>query len=139
MNQFLAMTRKTVVDQAYQAAIPEVPEVPAVFDDSDPPVEISPAIPAIPAVPEVPLITHDEPDAFYIENSAAQIALNLAADADGTGPGIDYYYITANGAQLNVAVQPVNLKGGARGQAPAREIVEVQAGGVDVGSAVREV
>lgn len=131
MSQFLAMIRKTVVDQEFEAAIPEVP---AVLDDDG-----NEIVPAVPAVPEVPLITHEEVDRYYIEDNAAQVALNLAADEDGTGPGIDYYHISATGAQLNTSVQQVNIKAGARGQAPAREIVEIQAGGADVGSAVREV
>jgi hypothetical protein len=131
---FLAVTKMKVTDQPFRAAIPEIP---AVMDNTvDPPVEITPAVPA---VPEQPLIEHDEINNVYVERDAALVAQHLAADARGDGPGIEYYHISFNGAQLQASLQPVNLKAGPRTQAPAREIVEIEAGGQDLGSAIVEV
>lgn len=123
---FLAVTKRTVVDQPFVAAQPEVL-------DEDGVTVITPA------VPEQPLITHEEVDRPYIEDDAATVARNLEADAQGSGPGIDYYHLSFNGPALNASIQPVVLKAGPRASAPAREIVEIEAGGQDVGSAIVEV
>lgn len=132
MSQFLAVTKKTVVDQPFVAADPGRPaEI-----DPDTGVELSPAVPP---TPEQPLITHEEVDRSYIEDDAEQVARNLEADAQGNGPGIDYYHLSFTGAQLQASLQPVNLKAGPRTAAPAREVVEIEAGGQDVGSAIVEV
>ncbi len=126
MSQFLAVKKKTVVDQPFVAAQPEVL-------DTDGVTVITPA------VPEQPLVTHEEVDRAYVEDNAEQVAINLANDADGNGPNLDYYHIQFNGSNLIATLHPVSLKAGPRAAAPAREVVEVEAGGQDVGSGVRTI
>jgi hypothetical protein len=115
---FLAVLKIIVIDVPFQAEI----------------VEDLVANPPVVGVPEVPEESHLEVDNTYIESSAEQVAKNLEA-----GLPIDYYNISYNGAQLNAALQPVSVKGGARASAPGREIVEIEAGGQDIGSAVVDV
>ena len=62
------------------------------------------------------------------------MATNLEA-----GLLIDYYDLSFNGSQLKATLQPVKVKTGARSKAPDREVVTIEAGGKDVGSAVVEV
>ena len=70
----------------------------------------------------------------FIEENAETVAVNLEAAV----PDLEYYHISVVG-QGNVTIQPVNVKAGPRTSAPAREIVEIEAGGQDVGSAIVEV
>jgi hypothetical protein len=115
---FLAVLKKTIIDVPFQAEI----------------VEDLVADPPVVGVPEVSEESHLEANKVYIEDSGAQVAKNLEA-----GLPIDYYNISFNGVQLNASLQPVSVKGGARASAPDREVVEIEAGGEDVGSAVVEV
>lgn len=111
---FLAVTQKKVIDVEFQAEIVE---------DLD-------ANPPIAGAPEVAEVSHQEVDQTYVEDSAAQIAKNLNDDR-----GIEYYGIRFN-PQLKPQLHEVKLKGGARASGPSTEIVEIEADGVDVGSAV---
>lgn len=129
MSQFLVVRKKTVVDQAFVAAVPEVPEVLA-------PDGVTVVQEFVPGVAEVPLLTHLEVEGAYLEDSAAQVALNLENNAT---PDADYYQLQFNGAQLQATLHPVSLKVGPRAPAPAREVVEIVAGGQDAGSAIVEV
>lgn len=117
MSYFLAVQKREVVD------------VPG--DPGDPT--------ATPPVPPTPAQTHEEIKNAWVESSAEQIAINLADDADGDGPGIDYYHLQFNGAGLVATLHPVTLKAGPRQPAPTREVVEIEADGSDVGSGVRAV
>jgi hypothetical protein len=129
MSQFLVVMKKTVVDQPFIEAQPGVDEVLA-------PDGVTVVEPAIPAVPEQPLVTHEEFDRAYVENDAATVAKNLA---EGLTPTYDYYQIQLSGPNLQATLHPVTLKSGPRTAAPAREVVEIEAGGQGVGSVVVEV
>ena len=125
MSEFLVVVKKTVVDQAFEPAIPEV-------------IEDLTAVPPIagsPAVPEVPLITHEEVDKVYVETDAGTVARVLA---EGNHPLMEFYQIQFNGVSLQATLHPVTLKAGPRTIAPAREVAEIQANGQDAGSAVVE-
>ena len=119
---FLVVMKKTIVDQPFVAEVIEDLNV-------DPPIA---------AAAEIPLVTHDEVAGTYIEEDAAQVAMNLEADDNGTGRGFDYYQLQFNGAQLQATLHPVTLTPGPRSAAPAREVAEIQANGQDVGSAIVE-
>jgi hypothetical protein len=128
-QQFLVVVKKTVVDQKFVAAQPEIPE--ELAPDGNTVVQEF-----VPAVPEQPLITHEEVERSYIENDAATIARNL----DGNlRPEYDYYAINYNGTNLQATLQPVTIKAGPRATAPTREIIELEAGGQDVGVAIVEI
>jgi hypothetical protein len=71
----------------------------------------------------------------FIENDPKTVIQNL----ENAVPNLDYYQIAFNGAQLQAALHPVNLKAGPRTPGPAQEVVEIQANGQDIGSAVVEV
>jgi hypothetical protein len=71
----------------------------------------------------------------FIENDPTTVAVNL----ENAVPNLDYYQIEFNGAQLQATLHPVNIKAGPRTAAPAREVVEIEANGQNVGSAVIEV
>lgn len=133
-SKFLVVVEKTVVDQPFIAAVPEVPAVPEVLA-SDGTTVLQPAIPAIPAVAEVPMVTHQEIDGTYIEDSAEQVAKNLLDDEAGTGRNYRYYEIRFNAA-LMPQLHAVRLKPGPRAPAPAREVVTIEADGQDSGSVI---
>jgi hypothetical protein len=135
------------------AAIPEVVEVLEVLEVREviedltavppiigvAPVEYVAPVAPVAAIPEVVEVSHLEVGGTYTENNPEAVAKDLAATADGNGSGNDYYHLTFNGAPLNAALQPVSLKVGPRAAAPGREIVEITAGGSDVGSTVRDI
>ena len=129
MSEFLVVVRKTIVDQAFVAAIPEKP---AEMDNTvDPPVEISPAVPA---VPEVPLITHDEVGKVYMEKAPETIAfiLDLQEKGDPAMANYDVYALDFN-PQLRPTVKTVRIK--SRAAAPAKELVTIETqDGIELGS-----
>lgn len=86
------------------------------------------------AVPPVQEVSHDEVERVYIEDSATQVAINVEA-----GLAMDVYQVQFNGAQLQATLHPVTVKGGPRASAPNREVVEIEANGTVIGSAVVEV
>lgn len=69
----------------------------------------------------------DEVEKAFIEISVADVAKNLEA-----GAAVEYYAI--NLTAQNATLKKASIKTGARQVAPAREIVEVEADGVVVGS-----
>lgn len=106
---FLAVTKKTVVDT------PAQPEV----LDTDGVTVITPAVAAV---------THEEVDQLYIEDAAAQVAINMANNV-----GIDYYSIKVNPTTLKPTLRTVREKG--RTAAPAKEVVTIEdQDGVELGS-----
>ena len=116
---FLAVLKRKVIDVPFEAEI----------------VEDLAAVPPIAGVPEVAEVSHLEVAKTFIENDSETVAINLENNVSN----LDYYYISFNGAPLNAVLQPVSVKTGVRASAPDREIIEIQAGGQDVGSAVVEV
>lgn len=83
------------------------------------------------AVPPVPPTTHDEVGQIFLEDNVDAMVRNLEL-----GLPIDYYYIRVSGPNLLPSIQPAGLRPGPRNPAPAREIVEIEAGGQVVGSAI---
>jgi len=69
----------------------------------------------------------DEVEKAFIESNVEDVAKNLEA-----GAAVEYYAI--NLAAQNATLKKVSVKTGARASAPAREILEVEADGVVVGS-----
>ena len=116
---FLAVLKRKVIDVPFQAEI----------------VEDLAANPPIVGIPEVAEVSHLELAKTFIENDAGAVVRNLESNIEN----LDYYAITFNGAPLNAVLQPVTIKAGPRTSGPAREVVEIEAGGQDVGSAVIEV
>lgn len=114
-DRFLVITKRTVIDTPAQAAVPA--------DPGPPPVA------AIPAVAEV---SHEEVNQAYIEDSATQVAINLELPV----PNMKMYLIKFSGPGLQASLKPVTVKGGARAAGPSREVVEIEADGGVVGSAV---
>ena len=115
-KQFLVVVKKTVVDQPFVAAQPEVP---AVMDDTvDPPVEVTPAIPA---VPEQPLITHEEVERCYIETDAAAVAKVKAAQADDPEAHAD---LEIWSLKFNTALRPNVRRVRIRSRAPVANVPE---------------
>ena len=119
MSNFLAVFWRTDITQHAQAGVP------AEFDDSVPPVEITPAVPAVPE------LTVEVVDKIYIETNAATVAKNLASDDDR----IEYYELDGPAMRGGPVISHlVRLKAGPRTPAPAREVAEVEANGQTVGS-----
>ncbi len=73
---------------------------------------------------------------IFVEDDAATVALNLAQIDDGEDLKLEYWNVNENGGA--VTLQKVTLKAGARSSAPLQEVVEIEAGGADVGSAKRD-
>jgi len=71
---------------------------------------------------------------IFIESSSTQVVLNLR---NPPTPPIEYWEIRVTPG--NVLLNTVTIKGGPRVSAPDREVVEIVAAGVEVGSAVIEV
>ena len=116
---FLAVQKALFIDTTFQAEI----------------VEDLTAVPPIVGVPEVAEVSFLIISKTFVEDDAANVARNLEAAV----PNLDYYFISFSGPSLNAALQPVTVKAGPRAAAPGREVVEIVAGGQDVGSAVVEV
>ncbi len=72
---------------------------------------------------------------IFIENNAEDVAENLARIEDGEVLNLEYWNVK-DGA--NLSLQKVTLKSGARSAGAATEVVEIEAGGEDVGSVERE-
>lgn len=88
--------------------------------------------PADPDVdPPVIEVSHTELENVYIESASSQVAKNL-----GEGLEIEYYEIQDDGR--DITLEKVTIKTGTRASAPDREVVEIEAGGIVVGSAVVE-
>lgn len=115
---FLAVVRVKVIDVPFQAEI----------------VEDLTANPPVVGSPEVSEESHEEISNIFLEDASAQIAKNLAA-----GLLMDYYEIDTAPITFAVTLHPVSLKAGPRATAPDREIVEIEASGKVIGSAVMEV
>ena len=132
MSQFLAVRTRTVIDQAFVAAIPTIAAIPEVVEDltESPPIAGQPAVPAIPGVKEVPEISHDEVFRCYLEDNPAQVAKHLA---DPQRNDLTYYAINFDD-DLNPSFSEVREK--ARKKAPAKELITIEdADGNEVGSA----
>lgn len=115
---FLAVARKKVIDVAFQAEI----------------VEDLAAVPPVVGVPEIAEVSHEEVDQIYLEDAPAQVAQNMA-----NGLLIKYFDISVNTTSFATTLRVVTLKSGARAAGPTREVVEIEANGVVVGSAIRDV
>ena len=72
---------------------------------------------------------------IFIESKAEDVAENLALIEDGEPLNLEYWNIK-DGA--NLSLQKVTLKSGPRSAGVATELVEIEAGGEDVGSVERE-
>ncbi len=68
---------------------------------------------------------------IFITNDATEVAKNLQRMADGEDLRLEYWKIKNS---ASVSLSPVSIKGGKRTTAPARELVEIEAGGKSVGS-----
>ena len=113
-DRFLIVLKRKVIDT------PASPGVPA-----------DPGPPAIPAIPPVAEVSHLEVQQAYVEEAAAQVAINLELPV----PNMDAYHLSFSGPNLNASIQPATVKGGARAPGSGREIVEIESGGNVVGSA----
>ena len=125
MSQFLVVVTQKVVDTP---AVPAVAAVAEVVEDLNavPPVAGVPGVAAVAAVAEV---SHDEVLKAYIENSAAQVAKNLANPISG----MKIYSIKYNAA-LKPMIKTVREKG--RTNAPVKEIITIEdQDGNELGSA----
>lgn len=71
---------------------------------------------------------------IFVTEDANEVALNLARIEDGETLNLEYWKIKDG---VNVTLQPVALKSGPRSNAPTKELVEIEAGGEDVGSVER--
>ena len=118
---FLAvLTREVQVEPAVSA----VAEVLEVIDAETDEVLVE----GVPGVPGKKAVVETRVSQVSIEPDADSVAQNLAA-----GRNVKYYKITAKPGTCTI--KPVSLKAN-RKAAPAQEVVEVEAGGVVVGSAV---
>ncbi len=76
----------------------------------------------------------DPNELIFLESDSTQVTINLR---NPPTPPIDYYEIRVTPG--NVLLNPVTVKGGPRVPAADREVVEIVAAGIEVGSAVIEV
>lgn len=116
---FLAVVTREV---QVKPAVPAVAELPEVIDAETEEVLVE----GVPAVPGKDAVVEVQVSQVSVTFDADSVAQNLAA-----GRNIKYYKINAKPASCTL--KPVTLKA-SRKPAPAREIVEVEAGGVVVGS-----
>lgn len=131
MSEFLAVEISTIVDTPFSPAVPAVPEVLA-------PDGVTVVEPAVPAVPEQPLVSHEEVTRTWVEKDAGTVVRVLEQGSPKPGRRYEYYQIQFNGTTFQATLHPVSIKAGVRQAAPAREVVEIQANGQDVGSAIME-
>lgn len=71
---------------------------------------------------------------IFLTESAESVATNLARMDEGETLNLEYWHVK-DGPTLTL--NPVTLKSGPRSNAPAKEVVEIEAGGEDVGSVER--
>jgi hypothetical protein len=80
------------------------------------------------ATPPVAEVSHQELEHVYVEDSAAQVAINLELPV----PNMEAYLIKFSGPNLVATLKPVNVKAGARAPGTVKEIVEIEAAGEGV-------
>lgn len=74
--------------------------------------------------------SHEILGAVFLEEDGSQIVRNMSE-----GKTIDYYNITINPGTFVADLRQVSLRPGPRTSVPGREIAEIEAGGLIVGSA----
>jgi hypothetical protein len=131
MSQFLVVITQVVVDSPAVKAVAAIPAIVEVVEDLNavPPVVGVAAVAAVPAIAAAAAVTHDEVSKAYIEDSAAQVARNIANPI----PNMKIYSLKYN-AQLKPMIKTVREKG--RASAPAKEVVTIEdQDGNELGSA----
>lgn len=136
---FLAIIKNRVIDVVGQPAVAEVvgvPPQPGLEERRDADGNITqefrperPAIEAVAAADAVPEEAHFEFNRMYLDNDVRSIAAQIER-----GDYIDYYSVEVNG--LVPSLVPATIKSGPRRREPAREIIDIEAGGRVVGSAI---
>lgn len=138
---FLTILKNRVIDVAGVgavaavagvAAVPEVPEIRDAQDNiTQAFVAAVPAVEAVAAVAEVTEVAHFEFQRMYLDDDVKNMALQIER-----GDHTDFYKVEMNG--VTPSLVPAALKTGPRRAAPAREVVEIEAGGKVVGSTIRD-
>lgn len=124
---FLAIQIVQVIDVAFVEGVAEIPEIIA-DPEAEPPVV---GIPGTPAIIEVPEVSHLEAGKIFIEPNEKDVVENVVK-----GVSVEYYEIDA--APGSASLNSVAVKSGPRTRAPDREVVEIEANGRVVGSAIRD-